>query len=676
MTSTLIIVETQKKSETINKFLPSGYKCINTCGSMRYIPKELASIQSREINYKRFDDPKKSRIHDLLRREISDSKDVIIATDNDDEGELQAWHIVTLYKLHVVKRLQFCEITYDAFVSSPILRAIDMEKVRAYEMGLAMDMLYGYTFSPVLWENIPDTLHRKEKKRPTASRRLLQALHSLQENDNISCEEEMKVVAYFTNMQIPFEKAITNDESSILQFLQKSLYHNHIFTREEPKKTINPGPDPLDTPTLLKDLHSLAPASQIISACQYLYESGYITFYKTVIKQISCTSRIKEYIVRRYGEQYVKDVVPNTSSSGEAIRPTDINLVSMKEESPLIRKVYQYIWLRTIQSCMCDSVIYTITANVISPTNDLYTHRSKHIANYGYLKADSEMDSNSPIYFYLLKLTQVSILQFQSITTRLSVNYFYNTEKTLLNSNPCYYFTVDKLLQRGYITVRPSAEMYTHLTTYKLQDSTITQSSPQILSTVLKFTIHITELGNAIYKFINKYFAEFYCEETKGCITTLRGEMMLAIDLYNKNVFQVEHSGITIGEYMNKKVYIKRGKYGLYLEWQKETKTLSRFGNRPMENIRFDEIVDILEEMKKQLEPVIEMAVSEKKTNIIRQVTNDISIRNGKHGHYIFYQTHKMGKPLFFGLKDCAEDYEACSLETLKTWILLTHHIK
>jgi DNA topoisomerase IA len=701
MINALFIVETQRKCETIQSFLPEGCKCINTYGTLLSIHNELLTDKP-EIKYKKFDDPKKGRIYDMIRREIDSHRITIIATDNDDEGELQASHIVKLYKSKNISRLLFCEITYESFVSHPRLREeIDYERVKQYENNIALDILYGYTFSPVLWENISEPLQRKQKKKLSASRSLLEALHHLQENNTTTCEEEMKVIASFTNMRIPFEKAIVNDDSYILQYLQKSLYHNHIFTRQEPIKTITPPPEPLNTFTLVSELHSLAPSSHIINACQYLYEMGFITFPKTVSRRLSCAKTIKEYIKRRYGDHCVKtDVLEKEKEKeeeeeGEAIRPKNIELSTLTSSSSpeittLIKKVYNFIWLKTIQSCMCESVIYTLTANVISPSEDLYTYKARHVAKYGYLIADSkhsELESNSQIYFYLLKLTQVSILQFQTIITRLSVNYKYNNEKILL-SNLIYpnYFIVDKLIQRGYITLNPSNEMYTHMTTFTLQDSTITKSSPQILSTSSKFVINVTDLGNSVYHFIHTYFYEFYYEKKvcgqnmKDFYTSiympLQKQMLLSIGEFHKNIFQVQYRGIVIGEYMDKKVYIKKGKYGLYLEWHKETRNLSKFGNRPIENIRFDEIFSILEEMACQQETTIISLPEKKETNMIRQVTSDISIRNGKHGHYIFYQTRKMGKPLFFSLNDCSEDYEVCDLESLKTWILQRHHIK
>lgn len=83
---------------------------------------------------------------------------------------------------------------------------------------------------------------------------------------------------------------------------------------------------------------------------------------------------------------------------------------------------------------------------------------------------------------------------------------------------------------------------------------------------------------------------------------------------------------------------VKKGKFGLYVEWGTSKISLKGFGNRPPENISLDEIRDVLESHKAGKGP-----------GIVRQLDNDTSVRRGKaESLYIFYQTKKMKKPKFF----------------------------
>jgi DNA topoisomerase-1 len=91
-----------------------------------------------------------------------------------------------------------------------------------------------------------------------------------------------------------------------------------------------------------------------------------------------------------------------------------------------------------------------------------------------------------------------------------------------------------------------------------------------------------------------------------------------------------ENKNKILGQFQGEDVILKNGKFGPYVVWGKNNKSLKCFGNRPIENISFEDIVKILE----------------KEGNILREVSPNISIRNGKYGFYIFYKTTKMKKYL------------------------------
>lgn len=114
-----------------------------------------------------------------------------------------------------------------------------------------------------------------------------------------------------------------------------------------------------------------------------------------------------------------------------------------------------------------------------------------------------------------------------------------------------------------------------------------------------------------------------------------------------------------LGKYEEDDLIIRRGKFGLYAEWGKNTKNLKCFGNRPIENINYADIIQILE----------------KNGNMVREISDTISIKNGKHGDYIFYKTAKMRKPQFFSITECKLDYNKCDKRILLDWLKLSHNI-
>jgi len=126
-----------------------------------------------------------------------------------------------------------------------------------------------------------------------------------------------------------------------------------------------------------------------------------------------------------------------------------------------------------------------------------------------------------------------------------------------------------------------------------------------------------------------------------------------------------------LGEYRGEKLFLKKGRYGLYAKWTSDgekTKSLSSLGNRPFENITLEEVTTILnlDSENEQLKP--SMIPTQ-----LRKITPDLSIRSGKYGDYIFYKTEKMKKPQFLKLSGFKENHLECSLESLKKWIKDTY---
>jgi DNA topoisomerase-1 len=112
-----------------------------------------------------------------------------------------------------------------------------------------------------------------------------------------------------------------------------------------------------------------------------------------------------------------------------------------------------------------------------------------------------------------------------------------------------------------------------------------------------------------------------------------------------------------LGKHNGHDVVLKKGKFGLYISWDNKTKNLKELGNRPMENITFDEIKKYLDEAPP----------------FHREISTSLSIRKGPKGDYIFFKTAKMKKPQFYDIKpflhETNEDYKICNINILKSWI-------
>jgi DNA topoisomerase-1 len=117
------------------------------------------------------------------------------------------------------------------------------------------------------------------------------------------------------------------------------------------------------------------------------------------------------------------------------------------------------------------------------------------------------------------------------------------------------------------------------------------------------------------------------------------------------------NSQYILGQYEGKDLILRKGKFGLYVSWGENSKTLKELGNRPIENITLEEVKDILS----------------KGNGIIRILNSDLSIRSGSKGDYIFYKTAKMKKPIFHSIKtflsETNENYKTCDINILNSWL-------
>jgi DNA topoisomerase-1 len=119
-----------------------------------------------------------------------------------------------------------------------------------------------------------------------------------------------------------------------------------------------------------------------------------------------------------------------------------------------------------------------------------------------------------------------------------------------------------------------------------------------------------------------------------------------------------EENSKLLGSFQDQSVYLKRGKYGYFLECGDLRKSLNTVKiNVPIKEIKIEDAVNILNDRVNE------------GNSLVRKISDDLAIRKGKYGDYIFYKTQAMKKPQFLKLNEFKDDYITCSLEFLKSWI-------
>lgn len=291
----LVIVESASKCLKIEAYLGSQYKCIASNGHIRQI-EGLKSIDTKRNYEPKFTIPKEKVKHVEQMRTILgmfSNTNIILATDDDREGEAIAWHICETFGLSVTDtpRIKFNEITKTAIlraVNNPI--RIDMDLVRAQHARQVLDMLVGFKISPLLWKY----LYNDKSNGLSAGRCQTPALRLVYDNEKLKTAPALsyRTRGKFTARNIDFtlSKDFTNKEDA-REFLSKSIDFKHYLSIGSPTESIRGPPQPFNTSRLLQHVSHLSP-KETMALCQTLYQEGHITYMRT-----DSTKYSKEFLV-------------------------------------------------------------------------------------------------------------------------------------------------------------------------------------------------------------------------------------------------------------------------------------------------------------------------------------------------------------------------------------------
>ena len=463
MSISLVIVESPAKCKKIESYLGPGYKVIASFGHLRTI----SGLESIDINnnfntkYSVINEDLKLKQIEKIRSEIFKADEVIIATDDDREGEAIGWHICDLFGLSITntKRIIFHEITEGAIQSAILYpKRINMNLVQAQQSRQILDLLVGFTISPILWNCVSKT-HNNSL---SAGRCQTPALRLVYENNLDIKQSPGKLVynttGYFTSHNLSFElNTQFNTELQVKEFLEICKTWDFIYSLSSPKKTIKKSPEPLTTSTLQQlasnELH-MSP-KETMKYAQQLYEGGYITYMRTDSKKYSkeFIEGVKKFIKNVHGEQYISQTIDNLVVSNsiktiqeehkktvaekkgipppqeahEAIRPVNINMRSLESSAELQGKtirLYDLIWKRTLESCMPSAQYNSITSKISAPFNTEFVYKAEQPIFLGWQInkiPKTEDESDTKYYLFLQTLKQNVSIKPKKIDSKFTI---------------------------------------------------------------------------------------------------------------------------------------------------------------------------------------------------------------------------------------------------------------
>ena len=402
---TLVIVESPAKAKTIERILGSGYKVLASMGHLRDLPEKTFGVDiAHDFTPEYVNSVKRADVIKNLQKEANRSKDILLATDPDREGEAISWHLSKLLDVNPEDnvRIAFYEITPPAIkdaVKHP--GPVDLSMVNAQQARRVLDRIVGYKLSPWLWKQIYRGLSAG-RVQSVATRLICEREEEIRAftpveywtvEGTFKTEEKEKFKARLVQIAGKEAELHTKEETDlVVEALLKKPADIISVTKSKKQRKAKP---PYTTSTMQQDaVNRLSFGSKkTMMLAQMLYEGveipghghiGLITYMRTDSTRISAEmiQQIRPYIMSVYGEEYLP-AKPNVYSkkkdaqdAHEAIRPTSLEFPPETLKAILSRdqlRLYTLIWNRFVASQMAPQISQATTATL---QNGEYTFRA------------------------------------------------------------------------------------------------------------------------------------------------------------------------------------------------------------------------------------------------------------------------------------------------------------
>ena len=405
----LVAVESPNKARTLSKFLSKDYKVLASMGHVRDLPKSSLGFDPNDnFKPKYMVTPDKQKIVRELKSYIDEDTIIILAADDDREGEAIAWHLIPTLGIekNVKKRVVFHEITKTAILhamDNP--RELDINLVNAQQARRILDRAVGFTLSPLLWKKIKYGLSAG-RVQSVAVRIIVDREDEIEAFEPDEFWKHLLKVNYNNNPFTALLNKINGKVTKVKNEADAKVIKDDCVNNEyklidvESKDSKRNPTAPFITSTLQQEASRKLGfgLKQTMSLAQRLYDGsisvpghsgGLITYMRTDATNLSieATTAAKRVITELYGSEYTipyvrkyKTKAKGAQEAHEAIRPTNIMLKPSDVENyldPREYKLYSLIWKRTVATQMAEAKVALTTYRISAGTNGKYEFVSK-----------------------------------------------------------------------------------------------------------------------------------------------------------------------------------------------------------------------------------------------------------------------------------------------------------
>jgi DNA topoisomerase-1 len=643
----VVIVESPSKCKRIESYLGTNYKVIATSGHFRKMSNlDQIDFSTFKVKYENTN----TKVIKRLREETSTATEVILATDDDREGEMIAWHICQVCKLPLdTKRILFREITKQEIIkaiNSP--ETIKMNRVYSQNARQIIDIYIGFKISPLLWKYIKHTL--------SAGRCQTPALHLIAERERAieeqGYETNYQISGFFTNKDIEFRLDKHLEECDVKPFLDS--LKEHIFHLSRNTKEVSDPPPPILNTSLLQQLPLSMSPQRIMRAAQTLYENGLITYMRTesCVYSEDFLKSVSTYL----GDKFCRPKMePMKTHEGIRVTQLEIDIICLDADS---NKLYTFLHKYTLQTCMKPAILLHKIYTTECPNKMKFVHTSILQVFNGW-KDDSKRPDWSTYLDCLKMLTYNSIHAtevFKSQEFHLSESQLIKQLEKRNIGRPSTYTNILESIEKNYVTHGKITGKEYSLNEYKLDKHNVIESSVICKKIEETNKLTITEIGKEVDRFCYKHFETIFNYDYTN-------QMEVSLDLIEKGEKDwkqvireyIDHVDSLLGIEDVKKVYtslhagyykdsplvIKDGVHGFYAEYKDKSVSLSNYKEKEM---IYTWIVD-QSIPAESFNSLIEFVLKDK---VVMHITDSWSVRTGPRGNYLYFKAKNMKQPKFY----------------------------
>ena len=621
---TLVIVESPAKAKKIGGFLGSNYEVLASVGHIRDLPQKAADVtkEMKELGWTALGvdvekdfaplylvPAEKKKTIAELKRALKGADELILATDEDREGESIGWHLADLLQPKVpVKRMVFSEITKPAILDAlKHTRDLDMNLVRAQETRRVLDRLYGYTLSPLLWKKVAPKLSAG-RVQSVAVRVMVQRELERQAFRSGTYWDIKAYVTSPTGSHFTAELATVGgkriaagkDFDENTGRLQDSVAGKIVLLDEQLAKDVQarikdapwtvssvdskqsirrPSP-PFTTSSLQQDANNKLrlSAKETMQVAQRLYEDGYITYMRTDSVNLSqeAVTAARTRIAETYGQDYLSPTprvfaskTKNAQEAHEAIRPAGTEMLTGDQIGLSGRELslYELIWKRTMACQMADARLRQESAT-IEAANTEFRATGQVVEFPGFFRAyvegaddpEAALEDRDTALPPLKYLDTIGLQKIEPLghETKPPARY---TEATIVKKleaegvgRPSTYASIISTVQdRGYV-VKTSNQLIPTFKAFAVS-KLLEEYFPKLVD--LQFTAQmeqsLDDISNGVQEYL-PYLRQFYSGE-QGLEATVKHQ---EANIDPKKACSVEIEGLN--------ATVRIGRYGPYLQ--------------------------------------------------------------------------------------------------------------